>query len=119
MKTIKGLLNRVQKAIKSGISEEKIILDPGIGFNKTYEQNFELIKYADEICSIGLPVLYGISRKSFIQKTTGLEPKETEFANVSLGSYLINKGVNILRVHDVSAHKIAFSVLEKVLSNND
>ncbi|MCQ2958186.1 MAG: dihydropteroate synthase, partial [Candidatus Gastranaerophilales bacterium] len=113
--TIKGLIKRVEKAVIAGINKDKIILDAGICFNKTYEQNFELIKYADEICSLGFPVLYGISRKSFIQKATGLIAKETEFANVSLGSYLINKGVNILRVHDVLSHKIAFKALEKVL----
>ena len=98
-----------------GINREKIILDAGLGFNKTYEQNFELIKFADEICSLKFPVLYGLSRKSFVQKVTNLSAKDTLPANISLGTFLANKGVNILRVHDVLAHKIAFQALDKVL----
>jgi len=113
--TIKGLLSRVGKATNAGISKEKIILDVGLGFNKTYEQNFELIKYADEICSLNFPVLYGLSRKSFVQKVTNKEAKETLPANIALASYLANKGVNILRVHDVLEHKIAFQALDKVI----
>ncbi len=113
--TVKGLLKRVDIAINAGLSPEKIILDPGLGFRKTFEQNFEIIKRADEICSLGFPMLYGLSRKSFVQKVTGLKPKETLCANVSLASYLAQKGVRILRVHDVLEHKIAFSALDKVL----
>jgi len=113
--TIKGLTNRIQKATLAGINTNKIILDPGLGFNKTFEENIELIKHANEICSLGFPVLYGLSRKSFVQKLTNLKPKETEFVNVSLALYLSTKGVNILRVHDIQAHKIAFCAIDKVL----
>ena len=113
--TIKGLLKRVKNATKAGVKEEKIILDVGLGFNKTFEQNIELIKRANEVVSLGFPVLYGLSRKSFVQKLTNLSAKETAEANISLGSYLAIQGVNILRVHDVLEHKIAFSALDKVL----
>lgn len=113
--TINGLLSRVEKAVEMGINREKIILDAGLGFNKTYEQNFELIKFADEICSLNFPVLYGLSRKSFVQKVTNLSAKDTLPANISLGAFLANKGVNILRVHDVLEHKIALQALDKVL----
>ena len=113
--TIKGLIKRIEICHKNGIREDRIILDPGLGFNKSFEQNLELIKNAAEICSLGFPVLYGISRKSFIQKMTELAPKETLEANISLGGYLATQGVNILRVHDVKAHKIALTALDKVL----
>lgn len=113
--TIKGLLKRIQIAFDFGITKEKIIIDPGLGFNKTFEQNYELIKRANEICSLGFPVLYGLSRKSFIQKVTDLKPKETLCANISLATYLAEKGVQIVRVHDVIEHKIAFKALNKVL----
>jgi len=113
--TVKGLLKRVDIATNAGLSPEKIILDPGLGFRKTFEQNYEIIQRADEICSLGFPVLYGLSRKSFVQKVTGLKPKETLCANISLAAYLAQKGVRILRVHDVLEHKIAFSALDKVL----
>lgn len=113
--TIKGLMKRIDICRQNGIKDERIILDPGLGFNKTFEQNIELIKNAKEICSLNLPVLYGISRKSFIQKITGLLPKETFEANISVGAYLASCGVNILRVHDVKSHKIALNALDKVL----
>lgn len=112
---IKGLLNRIELAQEVGIAKEKIILDVGLGFNKTFEQNIELIKRAKEICSLGFPVLYGLSRKSFVQKISEQSPKETLSANISLGSYLTSQGVNILRVHDVLEHKIAFRALDRVL----
>lgn len=113
--TIKGLIKRVELCHSNGINDERIILDPGLGFNKTFEHNIELIKNADELCSLGFPVLYGISRKSFMQKMTGLSPKETFEANISIGAYLAVKGVNILRVHDVKAHKIALNTLDRVI----
>ena len=113
--TIKWLMRRVAICRQNEISDERIILDPGLGFNKTFEQNIELIKNASEICSLNFPVLYGISRKSFMQKMTNLSPKETLEANISLGAYLAAQGVNILRVHDVKAHKIALNTLDKVL----
>ena len=113
--TIKGLMKRVEICRQNEISDDRIILDPGLGFNKTFEQNIELIKNASEICSISFPVLYGISRKSFMQKMTGLSPKKTLEANISLGAYLAAQGVNILRVHDVREHKIALGILDKVL----
>ena len=113
--TIKGLLKRVDLCEQKGIKEDRIILDPGLGFNKTFEQNVELIKNASELCSLDFPVLYGISRKSFMQRITGLPPKETGEANISIGTYLASQGVNILRVHDVKAHKIALSALDAVL----
>ncbi len=114
---INGLLARVEKALQTGIKKEKIILDVGLGFNKTFEQNFELIKSANEICALGFPVLYGLSRKSFIQKITGKSAKETLCANISLASYLAEKGVNILRVHEVAEHKTAFCALNEVLND--
>ncbi|MCR4880637.1 MAG: dihydropteroate synthase [bacterium] len=113
--TIKGLMRRVELCEQNGIARNRIILDAGLGFNKTFEQNIELIKNASELCSLDFPVLYGISRKSFIQKITGLLPKETEEANISIGAYLATQGVNILRVHNVKGHKIGLNALDKVI----
>lgn len=112
---ILGLLKKAELCLNRGILKDRIILDVGLGFNKTFEQNIELIKRAEEICSLGFFVLYGISRKSFIQKMTDLPAKETFEANISINSYLASCGVNILRVHDIKAHKIAIGALDKVL----
>ena len=113
--TIKNLIERVEFAKSFGIDENKIILDIGLGFNKTFEQNLELIKSAKDICSLGFFTLYGLSRKSFVQKLTGKSPLETEFANTSLAVYLALQGVNFIRVHDVAVHKIAFQALNGML----
>jgi dihydropteroate synthase len=86
---------------RAGVSDDKIMIDPGIGFAKTYEQNLEAMRRLDEFVAIGYPVLLGTSRKSFIAKTLDLpvdERVEGTGATVCLG---IAKGCEIIRVHDV------------------
>ncbi|WP_066634345.1 dihydropteroate synthase [Desulfolucanica intricata] len=88
-------------ALKAGVAREKIIIDPGIGFGKTVEQNLETMRRLEELDCLGLPVLLGTSRKSMIGKTLDLpvtERVEGTAATVALG---IAKGVDIVRVHDV------------------
>jgi len=111
----KELFRKIQKAIDSGIKPENIIIDPGIGFGKTLEHNIELINRVEEFRSLGYPVLVGVSRKSVISKIIDVPPEEREEANIALNSYLISKGVNIIRVHDVYRHSKAVRVLEKVI----
>ena len=95
----------------NGLSENLFILDVGIGFGKSINDQFELIKRADEFSALGYPVLYGISRKSFISKTFGEENRD-EITKI-YDQYLMGKNVNILRVHDVYGHKIIFDSLYK------
>ncbi|WP_100374406.1 dihydropteroate synthase [Bacillus sp. FJAT-45037] len=86
---------------EAGVTDDKIIIDPGIGFAKTYEQNLEVMRRLDEFVAIGYPTLLGTSRKSFIAKTLDLpvdERVEGTGATVCLG---IAKGCEIVRVHDV------------------
>lgn len=88
-------------AEQSGLSREKIIIDPGIGFGKTLEQNLETMRRLRELGCLGLPVLLGTSRKSLIAKTLNLPPEqraEGTAATVTLG---ITHGADIVRVHDV------------------
>ena len=95
------LLVSVELAVKAGIEESRIILDPGIGFGKTREHNLELINRLDEIRALGFPVLLGPSRKSFIGFTLDLpadERVEGTAATVAVG---ITRGADIVRVHDV------------------
>ena len=93
-----SLRQKVDKAIESGISENKIILDVGIGFGKTKSQNIELIKRIEEFFTLKTPIMVGISRKSFLP-----EPKDVY--TLGFNAMLIAKGVNFLRVHDVATHK--------------
>jgi dihydropteroate synthase len=91
----------LQIAFQAGINPDRIILDPGIGFGKTYEQNLLAMKHLDRLCGLGYPVLLGTSRKSIVGKTLDLpveERVEGTAATVTLG---IAKGVSIVRVHDV------------------
>jgi dihydropteroate synthase len=95
------LLASVDLAVRAGIEESQIILDPGVGFGKTREHNLELINRIDEIRGLGFPVLLGPSRKSFIGFTLDLPADqriEGTAATVAVG---ITRGADIIRVHDV------------------
>ena len=95
------LLSSVELAVKAGVEETHIVLDPGIGFGKTREQNLELINRLDEVRALGYPVLLGPSRKSFIGFTLDLPADqriEGTAATVAVG---IARGADIIRVHDV------------------
>lgn len=88
---------------KFGVKD--IILDPGYGFAKTIEQNYELLYRVDELHYYGLPILGGISRKSMIYKKLGLTPQEALNGTTVLNTLLLTKGVQLLRVHDVNEAK--------------
>jgi dihydropteroate synthase len=95
------LLTSVDLALKAGVAESRIILDPGVGFGKTREHNLQLIDRLDEVRELGYPILLGPSRKSFIGFTLDLPPDqrvEGTAATVAIG---IARGADIIRVHDV------------------
>lgn len=98
----KFFYEKIQYLKSNGLSDNLFILDPGIGFGKSINDQFEIIKRADEFLSLGSPVLFGISRKSFIFKTFGLENRD-EITKI-YSQYLASKKVNIIRVHDVKSH---------------
>ena len=102
---VADLQHSIQLARQAGVRDEQIVLDPGIGFAKTYEQNLFLMNHLDAIADMGFPVLLGTSRKSMIRNTLGLPPNdviEGTAATVALG---IAQGCDIMRVHDVKAMK--------------
>lgn len=90
---------KIKAARALGIND--LILDPGFGFSKTIAQNFELLKKADLSSIFNLPLLIGISRKSFIYKTLGTSPAEALNGTTVLNTLALTKGASILRVHDV------------------
>jgi len=106
---------RASHAVKSGISADKIIIDPGIGFGKTLEHNLAILNKIREFSSMGFPVLVGASRKSFIGKILDLPVEERLEGSIAAAVWAIASGVNILRVHDVSATtravKTAYSIM--------
>jgi dihydropteroate synthase len=95
------LLESVEIARAAGVREEQIILDPGIGFGKTVEQNLELIDRVGEIRELGYPILLGPSRKSFIGYTLNLPPDQRLAGTAAAIALGITRGADIIRVHDV------------------
>ena len=95
------LMHMVGVAIHAGIADDHIILDPGLGFGKTVQQNLELINRLDEIRSLGFPVLLGPSRKSFIGYTLDLPADQRLEGTAAAVAVGIVRGADMIRVHDV------------------
>jgi len=106
------LSEKARQAEEKGI--QSIILDIGIGFGKTYENNLELLRRISEFKSLGYPLMAGVSRKNFIQKTLELTPSETDTATVAVNSCLMQGGIDFIRVHDVKGHSQAAKIIEKI-----
>ncbi len=97
-----------------GYDTRNIIIDPGFGFAKSMEDNYDLLAGITSFKSLGMPILAGVSRKSFIRYVTGDSKSAILSGNLALASYLKFKGVDILRVHDVKQTSSALSLLERV-----
>jgi dihydropteroate synthase len=107
---------RVEFAVGEGVREERIIVDPGIGFGKTLAHNLEILRRLDEIVAIGLPVVVGTSRKSFLGRLTGREdPHERVAATVATTVLALERGAKVFRVHDVAPTKDALTVATATL----
>ena len=113
-KVRKFLENQVNKLLEYG--EQQIILDPGIGFNKTIECNVDLLRDLDKYRVNGLPILIGISRKSLIYKTLGFTPQEALNGTTVLNTIALMNGADILRVHDVKEAVEAVKLVHAVMS---
>ena len=94
---------RIDKCLNAGIRRNNIIVDPGFGFGKTLDQNYELMGRLDTFASFGLPLLVGVSRKSMIGNLLRVPVEERIYGSVGLALYAVNKGAHIIRVHDVRA----------------
>jgi dihydropteroate synthase len=97
------LEERLAFAIAAGIPEERVQLDPGIGFGKTLEHNLELLRRLDELVAIGRPIVLGTSRKSFIGRLTGRDVTERVHGTVATCVIGFERGARVFRVHDVAA----------------
>lgn len=95
------LEERVDAALDAGVKRERIIIDPGIGFGKTVEQNLQLVRRLDEFKKLGLPLLVGPSRKSFVGYTLDLPADERVEGTAAAVALCIDRGADIVRVHDV------------------
>jgi dihydropteroate synthase len=112
------LEKRLAFAVEAGIDEDRVCLDPGIGFGKSVEHNFELIRRLDELVALGRPVLIGISRKSSLGKLLGDAEATTGSVAASVGAAVAayERGATILRVHDVREHVEALTAAQAALA---
>jgi dihydropteroate synthase len=107
------LEERLAFAVSQGVAEERVCLDPGIGFGKTAAHNFELVRRLDVLLSLGRPVVIGFSRKSSLARLLGTETG-TLAASVAAAVVAYERGATILRAHDVREHVEALSVATAV-----
>jgi dihydropteroate synthase len=103
------------RAVLRGIVPERIVLDPGIGFGKTADQNLAVLQSLERLCGLGFPTLIGASRKSTIGKLTGREPRDRVFGTVAVTALAIGAGVDVVRVHDVGAARDAVAVADAIV----
>ena len=121
---VHDLANRVQVAFERGIERSHIVLDPGFGFGKNFEENYPLLAHLDELQRLGFPILAGTSRKSFIGRVvanrTGKDVPPSERLYGSLAAMVVSilRGAHIVRVHDVKPAVEAATITDEVLRNS-
>lgn len=116
MKDVKSdLIGSLEIACKSGIEKNRIMLDPGVGFGKTYEQNLEVIRRIKELKELGYPILLGTSRKSVIGLTLDLPVEERLNGTLATAAYGIMQGCTFLRVHDIKEHHELLKMMEAIM----
>ncbi|MBV8117321.1 MAG: dihydropteroate synthase [Candidatus Eremiobacteraeota bacterium] len=103
------------RAILRGVARESVVLDPGIGFGKTADQNIAVLRELSRIVALGFPTLLGVSRKSTIGKLTGREPGDRVYGSVAATAFAVNAGIDVVRVHDVAAARDCVAVADAIV----
>jgi dihydropteroate synthase len=106
---------RVEAALDAGVAQERIFVDPGLGFAKTAAHNLHLLAWLDSLAALGCPIVVGASRKSFLGKVTGQDVAHREQATAAANTVAILNGAAMVRVHDVAAQKDAVAVADAVV----
>ena len=108
----------LETARRAGVFSEQLVVDPGLGFSKTPEQNLEMLRHLEKFASLNLPVLLGPSRKSFIGKLTGREVGDREWGTAAVAASAVLKGIQILRIHEVGPMRDVVRVAEALRGEN-
>lgn len=108
------LAGRAQSCVDAGIRRDRLIVDPGFGFGKTLEHNLALLRGLGSLQRLELPVLAGLSRKSFVGKITGRDMDDRVYGSIAFALAAVREGASIVRVHDVGATVDALKVWEAV-----
>ena len=111
------LAERIDAAPAAGLDEERIMVDPGIGFGKTLAHNLELLRRLEELRDLGRPIVVGVSRKSFIGALTGREPGARLGGSVAASVLAARAGADVLRVHDVRATREALTIAAAIIGS--
>jgi len=109
------LAERIEAAVAAGIAEERILVDPGIGFGKTVEHNLELLRRLGELAELGRPLVVGSSRKAFLGAITGRGVGERIGGTIASSVLAVAAGAAVVRVHDVLATRRALDTAEAIL----
>ena len=109
---------KVEQLLASGMDEKMILLDPGFGFAKTLDRNYELLGGLNELAAAGYPIVAGVSRKSMIYKVLDVSPAESLAGTTALNWELLRQGVSVLRVHDTREAVDTIKIFNKYKSLN-
>ena len=120
MQSMRHFLEKsIDKVLSAGVREDAIALDPGLGFGKTYEENWEIMRRLHELCELGYPVLIGASKKSMIARLLKIEnPAERVNGTLATTALAIQAGVDFIRVHDVRQNRECANVIDYCLRQN-
>lgn len=113
----KFLSERVSACLATGVSQSRLIIDPGFGFGKRLDHNLELLRRLGDLSSIEVPVLVGISRKSMLGQITGQDVTKRQAASVAAAILAAQAGASIIRVHDVAETRDALAVWQAVIGS--
>ncbi len=113
------LADRIEAAIAAGIGEDRIWVDPGIGFGKTVEHNLELLRRLGELAELGRPIVIGTSRKRFLGAITGRDVGDRLGATIASNALALAAGADVFRVHDVAAARQALDAAAVILGRTD
>lgn len=113
---IESFNESIDIALDSGITRDRIILDPGIGFGKPWKENFNIIAHLDKFKTLGFPILMGVSRKSFIGNALNLSEEKRIFGTAAAVSACVLNGTNIVRVHDIQEMKQVCTIIDHIQS---
>ncbi len=106
------LQSRIAACISAGIARERLIIDPGFGFSKTLQHNLELAQNLDRLCSLGLPILVGVSRKSMFGAILDADIDKRLYGCLGMTALLLGKGASIFRTHDVAPTRDVLKVVQ-------
>lgn len=115
IQVLQEMQTAIQKIIAAHISPAKICIDPGFGFAKTSEQNYQLLQSISQFTQLNYPVMIGVSKKRMLKEIVGGNAEDLKIATISANLLACQSGVKIFRVHDVQAHVTAFKVMQKLI----